>query len=197
MAIGSMVSAGAYKGACAPMVPSSVKGRWIICNDDLEQTVPAAPLNPAGITDASIHWVKVPDWASKVLLSARMTKAATVTTSPVVRLVGAYPSSIGATLNQPPDPFSFINDNGSFPNDGTIRFMRLDLADSDGTGITLTLTSSGAGMMIDAASTAKAYADPPTITPYDLLGAWYVTMIPVTAANVDTGLVTGELMFLN
>lgn len=194
MAIGEAKGGNVKRDSSNPIViPASCKGIWLVANDDLEQTVPATPLNPATIADSTFHWIKVPEGSTRCILRAQYTASATVTTDPIVRVIGAYPG-VGAAYNKTGD---IINEDGSFPNDGTIRFMRLDLADTDGTGITLDLVSSGTGLIIDAASTAKAYSDPTSITPIDLLGAWYVGVVAVTAANVNTGVVACEVLFVN
>lgn len=176
------------------VIPASCKGVWLVANDDLEQVVPATPLNPATIADATFHWIRVPEGSTRCILRAQYSAAATVTTDPVVRVIGAYPGTGTVAYSKSGD---IISEDGSFPNDGTIRFMRLDLAASAGTGITLDLISSGTGLIIDAASTAKAYSDPTSVTPIDLLGAWYVGVVAVTAANVSTGVVACELLFIN
>lgn len=196
MAIGAMNGGSVRTGSNQVVVPASCKGIWVVTNDDLVQAVPATPLNPATITSAYCHWVKVPEASTRCLMRARARKANTYTTDPIVRLVGAYPAPTGCVMDK---YGQFINEDGSMPNDGTVEFMRLDLAASTGTGITLDCVDSGTSQMFDAATTAQAYTDPPTITPYDLLGAWYVMAIPVTAAvyNSGTGAVVCELLFLN
>lgn len=193
MAIGSMNRGGVTTGYDKVVVPTSCRGTWIVTNDDLEQTVPATPLNPATITSQYCHWVKVPSGAGKVIPRAKYTKSATVTTDPVIRIYGAFPGPSTVFKGNG----EFINDDGSFTDDGTIEFMRLDLAATAGTGITLDLVTSGASMMFDAHATPKAYSDPASITPIDLLGAWYVIACPVTASATDTGVVVCELLFMN
>ncbi len=195
MAIGPMKRAGVRVRNGTIVVPASCKATWITAHDDLEQTVPTTPLNPATISNAEFHWVKVPDGATRCIVRAKYTKSATVTTSPVVRIIGACPGE--SAVDKAPPSGEYINEDGSFPDDGTIEFMRLDLAASAGTGTTLTLVSSGADLMFDAHATPKAYSDPTSLTPIDLLGSWYVGIVPVTAANVSTGVVVGQIMFMN
>lgn len=193
MAIGAAAGGSVKTGSGQVVIPASCKGIWITAHDDLEQTVPTTPLNPATISNAEFHWVKVPEGATRAILRAQYTQSATVTTDPVVRLYGVYPSETAVFDLRG----EIINEDGSFDNDGTILFMRLDLAATAGTGITLDLVTSGTGLMFDAHATPKAYSDPPTITPYDLLGAWYIGVVPVTAANVSAGVVKAQVLFIN
>jgi len=195
MAIGAMNGGGVWTGSNQVVVPVSCRGVWHITNDDLVQAVPATPLNPATITSQYCHWVKVPNGAGKCIVRARSRKANTFTTDAVVRIIGAYCGPL-TVINSKGE---FISEDGSMVNDGTIEFMRLDLAASTGTGITLDVADAGTNMMFDAASTPQAYSDPTTITPIDLLGAWYVMAVPVTAAayNSGTGTTPCELLFMN
>lgn len=193
MAIGSARGGNVKTGSGKVVIPASCKGIWITAHDDLEQTVPATPLNPATITDSTFHWVKVPEGATRCLLRAQATKTNTVTTDPIVRLYGVYPSE-DAVFDKYGD---IINEDGSFDDDGTILFMRLDLAETAGTGITLDIETNHPNRMFDAHATPKAYSNPPTITPYDLLGAWYIGVVPLTASATSAGVVKAQVLFIN
>lgn len=163
--------------------PVSVKGTWVIANDDAEQVNSATELlYPASINDATFHWVKVGPGCGRVLVRARIAVAATVTTDPVVRIIGAYGSLVAG-------------DNSSFATDGTVQFMRLDNVDANAAGLTLDLVSSASGQMQDA---TYAYSDPlPDLDGIDLKGADYVGVLIETAANVNAGVVAVQLLMLN
>lgn len=163
--------------------PVSVKGSWVIANDDAEQVNSAAELlSPGTIDDSTFHWVRVGPGCGRVLVRARVTLAATVTTDPVVRIVGAY-----GNLDS--------GNSSSFPTDGTVQFMRLDNVDANAAGLTLDLVSSASGQMQDA---TYAYSDPmPSLDGIDLKGADYVGVLIETAANVNTGVVAVQILMLN
>lgn len=180
MAIGSYLGANPSIQSGAATVPCSAKGDWIIANDDAETAQSATDLlRPAAIDDSVFHWVKVGPNATRVLVRARQAVGATVTTSPVVRVIGVY----GTT-----------SDGATFADDGTVRFLRLDNADWNATGVTLTLVSSGTGLNRDA---TYAYTDVSTLDGYDLKGCMYVGIAVETAANVNSGTVPIEVLFIN
>ena len=180
MAIGALVKGGANNDYSAVVIPSSLKGVWTTAHDDSETAQSATELlYPASIDDSGFHWIEVPHCASRVLVRAVMTKTATVTTSPVVRVVGAYGT---------------VASDGSFATDGTAQFLRLDNVDANAVGVTLTLVSSGASLLQDA---TYAYSDPPTLEGYDLRGAKYVGILVETAANLSAGTVPVQVLLLN
>lgn len=180
MAIGTFVSANPAQSGPNVTV-ASVKGSWITANDDAETAQSATDLLvPAGIDDSVFHWIVVGPGATRALIRARALVGATVTTDPVVRLIGAYGK---------------INADGSFANDGTVKFLRLDNADANAAGLTLDLISSGANTLRDA---TYQYSDVlPSLDGVDLKGAHYVGVAVETAANVNTGTVQVELLLLN
>lgn len=181
MAIGEPRRGGvAYDGGGQVVYPASLRGLWVTANDDAETAQSETDLlRPAAVDDPTFHWVAVPFGATRVLVRARYDAEATVTASPVVRLVGAdeYPL-----------------EDGTLADDGTVRFIRLDNRAADAEGVTLTLATSGGGLLRDG---TYAYSDPPTLDGYDLLGSRSVGVLVETAADVDTGAVAIELLFLN
>lgn len=180
MAIGGFLGANpsVVSGRC--VVNASANGDWIVANDDAETAQSATDLlRPAAIDDSVFHWVKVGPNATRVLVRARQAVGATVTTSPVVRIIGAFGS---------------IASDGTFADDGTVRFLRLDSADWNATGVTLTLVSSGTGLNRD---TSYAYTDVSTLDGYDMKGANYIGIAVETAANVNSGTVPIEVLFIN
>lgn len=188
-------------GASRVVIPGSCYSGWVTANDDLTATVPSTPLNPAASTGttSSCHWIEIGPGVTRCLIRARTRKANTWTTQPVVRLIGAFRSPTCVVDTKNVLSGAFINADGSMPNDGTVEFMRIDLAASTGTGITLTFVDSGANEMFDAATTAQAYSDPTTLTPYDLLGARYLLVMPITAGvyNSGTGTTPCEVLLMN
>lgn len=180
MAIGTYYSANT--GQTGPNVTvASVYGSWIIANDDAETAQSATDLLvPHGIDDATFHWVRVGPGCTRALVRARALVGATVTTDPVVRLIGA---------------FGNINADGSMPSDGTVNFLRLDNVDANAAGLTLDCVTSGSGLLRDA---TYMYTDPlPSLDGVDLRGANYVGVAVETAANVNTGVVAVQLLLLN
>ena len=181
MAIGVVINGNVGTGGAGAFVPCSARGSWTTVNEDAETAQSATDLlRPAAIDDAVFHWMKVGDGTSRCMVRARQAVAATVTTSPVVRVFAAYGT---------PDS------SGAFADDGTVKFCRLDNVDWNAAGLTLTLVTSGTGLNRD---TSYAYTDVmPDLTGLDLKGAWYIGVAVETAANVDTGTVPIEVLLLN
>jgi hypothetical protein len=155
----------------------SCYGQWDIPNTNLKVANSAAELlYPATIATSSngVQWIRRGDLATRVLLRARFTKAATViSASPVVTLWGAYLPD-GTT-----DPTA-----GNWATDGTVKFMRLDNVSPAAAGLTLTLVALGSGLHVDA---SYGYSDIPSLTGYDLMGCNWWTVLCGTAA-AGTGL---------
>lgn len=186
MAIGSMLRAGV--STIGQIIhTASIKGKWIVCHDNLEATAETAAvlLKPYSAVTTTLHWVKVPDGATRVMIRAKNDAAATTfTTSPAVVIMGAY--------GTPNDAGEF---SGTVADAHYARFLRLDTADSNGAAVTLTLAATG-----NQEDASFEYSDVPTLDGYDLKGCDYVAMLVQTAANVTGGAlngVYGELMFLN
>lgn len=175
--------------AVGPIVQvCSVRGRFQVINTDLKTADTANLLKPWNITRSDVYWLKVPEGATRGLFRARDLATAVVTTSPVVRLWGAYPALPGR------DADVAIRDSGM---SGTItatnfaEFMRLDAADQNAAGFLLTFNATTNS--IDA---TYGYTNVFDLTGYDLKGASYIAMIVETAASV-VGAAMGQVLFLN
>ena len=162
--------------------PVSSKGIWVTIHDDLEATASSATIlnRPLSNTDSSSRPVKVSDAGGKWLVRAKYAQAS-APSSPVVRLYAIFgePSA-----------------DGTFADDGTVTFMRLDNKDSGATGITVTVDSTN-----DLRDSTYRYTDPRGVdadfAPSDALGAAYILALVETAAGSVSGAVTLELMTLN
>lgn len=177
MAIGEAVKAGYGKDAgVAVTIPGSLKGNWITANDDARTA--QSTLDVGAITDSTFKWVEVPAGATRFLLRGLTPQGTTATgTSPIVRLIGVYGP---LTSNAPADG---------------VRVMRIDNADADATGITVTLGGDGTGVLSDA---TWDYGDPTTLDGYDCKGAWYIGVQVITAASITaSAAVPLEVLFLN
>ena len=146
--------------------------------DDSEQTAATATeqLNPGVSAGSYWQWVKKGDRANRIALFARQAVGATLTTSPVLKVYGAYRLSPNATTPE--------NNAGVLPNDGTWVCRRLDNQDANASGITLALSSSGTGLLQDGTFAYSDYSDP-----IDLLDCEYFIVLHSTAANVNSGTV--------
>lgn len=177
---------------------ASVRGQWVQVNDDLETADTANLLKPWNITRTTFHWAEVPQWATRVLVRARIDLAATTfTTSPVVRMVGAHLRNVDT---QTGDNSVKLNQafSGTSTDANSAAFLRLDAAAANAAGVTLSVASAKTTMFIDTAG--YIYCDPPDLTGYDVKGSRYVGMMVETAAVVTGGAsngVFGDILFLN
>lgn len=188
MAIGPAVGGGAQARTHSATIVGSVIGEWTQANGDLETADTANLLSPYNITRAAFRWVKVPEGCKLVRARGRNdATATTVTTDPVIRLVGAWgtPNEAGSFSGTPTDS-------------NYARFARIDYpststspSDDNATGQTLDLAATG--RMEDA---SYEYSG---VTPwYDCNTAAYVGILVETAANVTGGAahaVYGDLLF--
>jgi len=195
MAIGSLLKAGATSGAITNTHPCSVKGQWITAHDNLSATAETSTvlLKPYSATTSTLHWVRVPDNCTRVYVRGKNTATMTgVTTQPVVRIIGAYPTSPGAAADAAIE--SAGGPSGTVGNAGHCTFGRIDNADANATGLTLAIATTG-----NLEDDTYEYTDWTAIDGYDLRGASYVAMLTETAASVSgigNQTVYGELMFL-
>lgn len=170
MAISGPTSLGALAVTGNVVYPASVRGSWTTIISDLEATAETAAvlLRPKSAVSSYIIPARLPGLGTRVQIRARYTAGATITTSPVVRLF---------TID------GDINGSGAFTDDETQQFQRIDNADGNAAGVTVTC-SSGA----DIRDTTYAYSDIlPDLTGYDCLGgAWLIALIE-TAGNISTG----------
>lgn len=73
---------------------ASVQSPWFVINDDAMTAVAAAGdlLNPSAVVAAQVHWARVPNWATKIMLRLGYTGTAPLNeATPVIRLIGAFP----------------------------------------------------------------------------------------------------------
>mgnify|MGYP000896199645 CR=1 FL=1 len=162
--------------------PASVKGSWTIINSNLTSTAETASVlkSPATYAGTAIP-ARVHPATTRILIRARCaTGISAVATSPVVRLYACYG----------PDA-SFTPGSGTFLNDGSITFVRIDSGTSTGTGVTLTLTTAAAADKL--CDSNYRYSDCYDIAGTDLLGAKWILALTETAASV-TGSTTVELV---
>ena len=160
--------------------PSNMFGRWIKVHNDAEQVNTAAELlNPGSVSNAYVI-PGIVTQGTRLMIVARTQFAATVTTSPVVRIIGA---------DQIP------NASGVFPG-GTI-FHRID-ADAFATaGITVTLTAGVAGQNDGAVYCYSSVLPATSAIGYQLRGAKAIIVLVSTAANVSTGTVELFVSIIN
>lgn len=158
--------------------PSSMQVNWTQVHTDAEQANSAAELlNPGSVS--SVYVVPaIVGQGTRLRIMARIAYAATVTTSPVVRVYGA---------DQVP------NSSGAFPT-GTL-FHRIDAENFTDTGTTVTLAAA-ASAQNDGAT--YAWSSPlPVSTGWDMLGAKAFIVLVETAANTSTGTVPLYVAVLN
>jgi hypothetical protein len=188
MAIGSLIKSNVRSSGLQNVVVAAPKGQWVTVNDDARTAQGASVLlSPATVTDSVFHWVAVPEGVRKVLVRARMpVGTATVTTSPKVRVWGAFKTQ--ATSGE-----VAIGSDGSFVNDGTIQFVRLDNATVSNAGVTLSLATSS--RLVDS---TWSYSDVSTLSGYDTQGADYIgVMVDTAAAIVSSAAVEIQVLLLN
>lgn len=181
MAIGLAKAANIIVRNGPVVYPASAGSSWVTANDSaLTAQTAAMLLRPATITDSTFHWVKRGDCTS-ILFRAIAPVGATVTTDPVVRVIGAWGT---------PDT------SGAFADDGTVKFLRLDNQDANAAGVTLDLFSSGASTLRD---TTYQYSDPYSLTPTDLKGCDYfgIAVETVVAYSAGSGATPIEALLLN
>jgi len=71
--------------------PASVQGGWVVANTDLATADSAANLlKPQLVSRAAVRWIEVPQSATRCIVRGRnLATLSAVTTSPVVRVIGA------------------------------------------------------------------------------------------------------------
>lgn len=188
MAIGSVKGLGGSSNN-ASVAPVSVNTDAVQAHDDATATANSAGelLRPFSAVQANLHWVRRGERATRVQVAARMAAASTLTTSPVVRVIGAFPLSTATIYT--PESNSTAN---TLPDDGTWVAMRLDNTDANAAGKTLTLASSASGILRD---TTYAWSDwgetlgLDSAAGIDLFGCWYFAVFIETAAVVSAGAV--------
>lgn len=157
--------------------PASVQGTWVTLHGNLSATAETAAVlkRPATYAGSLVYPARVHPSTTRVLIRARYKQGtSTVTTSPIVRLYAAYG----------PDA-SFTASTGTFLDDGTVQFMRIDTGSSTGAGVTLTLTTTATDDKLR--DTTYRYSDAYDIAGTDLLGAKWIVALTETAANISGG----------
>jgi len=158
---------------------SNMYGKWTRIHTDAKQANTAAELlNPISVSSAFVV-PGIVTQGTRIMIVASIAFAATVTTSPVVRLLGAdrEPSEAGV-----------------FPA-GTI-FHRIDADAFTTAGITITLTA-GAAAQNDGTYTYSSVLPATSSIGYQLRGAKAVIALVSTAANVSTGTVELFVSIIN
>lgn len=187
MTLTSEYKGGVQTETLKSVAPGSVKSQWILAYDDASTLVTAGTqIIPNTIANSVFHWVRVPENATSMLIRARTPLASTVTTSPVVKVLGmnlpnAGPlSSVGAPSNTVTDASYGV-------------FLRLDADTQAAAGITITIVNT-ASAYSDA---TYNWCDPYSRTPMDLLGSEYVGLVVTTAASISAGAAALFVKFLN
>lgn len=158
--------------------PASVRGKWITIHNDLEQASGITGVRPLSVTSTDIIPIQVPVGATRVLFRARYANGATVTTSPIIVVYGVWGELDGGAFTEGNDQ---------------VQCARLDNQDNSAAGITVTLDGTN-----DVDDATYQYSDiVPSLTGLDLLGASYVFAYPTTVANVNSGVVLLQALFIN
>lgn len=167
-----VTSAGGSTGGREVVIISG-KGGWQTAHLDLEATAnTAAELRrPGSVTSNNVAIVEL-GAATRVLYRVKYDASATVTTSPVIRIIGAW-GSISQSA-------------GVLPDDGTVRYAAIATAQ------TITLNAS-----TDQRDATNAYSAFHSAAGTDMLGANYAIALVETAANTSTGAVTLEVLAIN
>lgn len=160
---------------------ASTTGGWVNANADLETADTANLLQPYNVTRAAVTWIKVPDGATRCKIRGRneAVMSAAGTPTAVVRVWGANgtPSSSG---------FSGTPGQANYA-----EFMRLDNADSNAAGISLTFATTG-----NLEDATWEYTDLPDLTGYDCQACNYVTVLVETVCALTGALGYADLKFM-
>lgn len=179
MAIATATSLGAPVVTGGVVVPASVRGQWTTICSNVEATAESAGvlLRPLSATSSYIIPAKVGGSCTRFYVRMQYTVGTTVGTNPVFRFYGVY----GALTS------------GSFLDDGTVFAIRLDSADCNAAGVTIT-ASTGAQIR----DTTYEYTDiSPDLTGWDLMGCDYVIALIETAGSITSGTGILQAMALN
>lgn len=127
-------------------------------------------------TATASRWIRRGANSTRAYFYARMDVAATYTTSPVIRVFGAIPTSDSVANAALLAPLS-----SSVPTNGDWKAVRLDSSSWTAAGTTLTLAAAAtATQNIDAAFLYSAET-----LEIDLQDCWYFTVLIETAGNVS------------
>jgi hypothetical protein len=158
---------------------SNMFGKWTRIHTDAKQVNTAAELlNPISVSSAFVV-PGIVTQGTRLMIVARIPFAATVTTSPVVRILGAD---------------KVPNESGVFPA-GTI-FHRIDADAFTTTGLTVTLVA-GAAAQNDGTNVYSSVLPATSAIGYQLRGAKAVIVLVSTAAATSTGTVELRVAVIN
>jgi hypothetical protein len=154
----------------------SAKGDWQTVHADLKASANSSAelRRPGSVTGTNVSVVLLGP-VTRVFLRAKYDPSATLTTSPVVRIIGAWGKISQANLTA-----------GTLPDDASVRYMTIASAQT----ITIATTT-------DQRDATFAYSAPHSTTGTDMLGADYLIVLVETAANTSTGAVTCEALVIN
>ncbi len=174
--------ANVVKLSCSPdgltlTAPASVKGDWTVVHANLSAAAESSTvlMRPSSYSNANVYPARIHPAATRVTLMARYDDAvSTVTTSPVIRVFGVY------------GPDDAVSAAGVIDETKAI-VRRLDNADSNAAGITLTLeTAASAGCIADG---TYLYSNElaSSLDGIDLRGAKWLLVLTETAASISGG----------
>lgn len=175
---GLKMLAEAAGGTC----PGSAYGSWSTLHDDISSTVTAETstvlARPLSVTTTSVHIVKLSAGVTRFLPRVKYLQGARVaTTQAVVRFYGLYV----------PEPMTDVLIQ-TFPDDGTIRVIRLDNDDNVAAGLIMTVTNTGTESTSNFRDTTYRYSNvKPDRDGIDAKGATHVLALVETAGVVSTG----------
>jgi hypothetical protein len=173
--MGSSIKLGCLNEGLTLTAPASVKGDWAIVHENLSATAESATvlMRPSSYSNANVYPARIHPAATRVTLMARYDDAvSTVTTSPRVRVYGVY------------GPDDAVSAAGVIDETKAI-VRRLDSADSNANGITLTLeTAASAGCINDG---TYLYSNEYDTTGIDLRGAKWLLVLTDQAASISGG----------
>lgn len=153
-------------------VSCSAKGSWVTVHANAASAQSASDLyTPGAVTSANVVPIRLGKGTTRVLLRCRYANGATVTTSPVVRIIAAYGDGLITT---------------TFPTDGTVRYMIAASAQ------TLTCTSAS-----DIRDGTYSYSPPHAAAGTDLLGADYLIVFVETASSITGATQIVEALLIN
>jgi hypothetical protein len=188
--MGSSIKLGCMNDGLTLTAPASVKGDWAIVHANLSATAESATvlMRPSSYSNANVYPARIHAAATRVTLMARYDDAvSTVTTSPRVRVYGVY------------GPDDAVSEAGVIDETKAI-VRRLDSADSNANGITLTLETAASEGCINDGTYLYSNELASSLDGIDLRGAKWLLVLTETAASVSGGantVVACEAMLLN
>lgn len=174
--------ANVVKLGCSPdgltlTAPASVKGDWTVVHANLSATAESSTvlMRPSSYSNANVYPARIHDGATRVTLMARYDDAvSTVTTSPVVRVYGIF------------GPENAVSEAGVIDETKAI-VRRLDNADSNAAGITLTLETLASAGTIQDGTYMYSNELASSLDGIDLRGARWLLVLTETAASISGG----------